>query len=267
MFPMRLALVLSFVILELIETPAFAQLDFTADEYGSDDEFAEDEELRTPEKPDMDFTKEPLPEKPEKRRRRKKKMRNPPQGRLLVTPRTMNFGGRIGLTFDTRIAKNVEVIDPNDPTVTLIANETSGGGSFTFAPEFGVFVIPQLELLIGLGVNLPFGTSTYDEDFIGGETYRNHAQKELFFDLGLRYLFDLDKLYLYLGFRGGLKYDSLYSVLLSLPFGILVPFNIHVALDVGLRFNVDIGVGNNDITWIHIPVAYFGVQGFFNFFD
>ena len=179
----------------------------------------------------------------------------------------MSLGGRFGFTFDTKVAKNVQTTDPTDPTVTLITKETSGGGSFTFSPEFGVFVIHQLEFLIGLGVNVPFGTSTYDEDFMGGQTYRDPSRLELFFDLGLRYLFDFDVLYLYLGFRGGLKYSAAYSVLLSLPFGILVPFNQHVALDVGLRFNADIGVGNNDITWINIPVATFGVQGFFNFFE
>lgn len=248
----------------LLVDPAYAKDEFSLD----DDAFSEDDEiLETPEDEVVDFTGEQDEASKADEKKPGGQHASPYKGTLQVNKHSMTFGGRFGFTFDARIQDVDRVDDSVNPPETVTIKETDGGGSFTFAPEFGYFLIDQLQLLMGFGVNIPFGTATYDTSHMGGDTYRNHAIKEVFFDLGFRYLFELKSVYFYLGARGGMKWNSLYSILLSVPMGLLVPFNKHVALDVGLRFNMDIGVGDNEVLWIHIPMAYFGLQGFVNFFE
>ncbi len=186
---------------------------------------------------------------------------------LLLTRDTMQFGGMIGIQID--VVRSTET-NPDNPMETR--DRTDGGGVFTFAPEAGYFIIDYLELLAGIGFNIPFGDA------------HPYAVKSVYFDVGARYIFDFHPLYLYAGLKFGMNFnivdiesegldgetvsdsDTLTSVLLSIPVGLLIPLNRHVAIDVGTRFIFDIGVGDNDVFQMHIPIAYFGVEGFFNFF-
>ncbi len=175
-------------------------------------------------------------------------------GPLLLTQHTMQFGGTIGLTIDGSVK-----------------GDDAAGGSFTFAPEAGYFVIDNLELLLVLGLNIPFGDFQLAHYPTESDTYWNNAAKEIMFAFGARYIFDFDILGVYVGGLFGMNFsiigdDTFSSVLLSIPGGILVPFNPHIALDAGVRLNMYFGVGDNDVICIDVPFAYFGLQGFFNLF-
>ncbi len=178
---------------------------------------------------------------------------------LLLTQHTMQFGGMIGISIDVYSGTVLEYNDQGEPVGS--EKQTMGGGTFTFAPQAGYFVIDNLEILAELGFDIPFGEANEGVD------------KSIFFNAGARYIFDFSFLCVYAGGLFGMNFginddNTMPSILLSIPAGVLVPFNRHVALDAGMRIIFDIGVGDNsDNFWMHIPIGYFGVEGFFNFFD
>jgi hypothetical protein len=198
-------------------------------------------------------------------------------GGLLLTRNTMQFGGSIGLQIDSRKFEYTEtVINPLDPTQTaeIPRTQTDTGGYFNFSPAIGWFVIDGLELLLDFNLAIPFG-DLYDGD-----------PNVVGFNMGARYIFDFRVICLYVGAKFGFNFsieeeevenplvpgefatisDTVSSFLISVPVGILVPFNRHVALDVGISLDLDIGIGDNPLTLIHFPIGYLGIQGFFNFF-
>ena len=170
-------------------------------------------------------------------------------GPLLLTQFTMQAGGVITVSPSVYIPKE---------------GDGGGGGWFNFSPELGFFVIDKLEVLFSFGLGLPFGhIDTYDVT-VG-------------FGLGARYFIDFDAIALYVGGTLGSHFEIPDNVDLrvrkyfdiNLMVGILVALNPHVGLDVGMRFNTAVLLGDypgqpGAYSEISFPIGYFGVQGFFN---
>jgi hypothetical protein len=181
---------------------------------------------------------------------------------LMLSKGTMQVGGMIGIEIS---AHKFDTVNADGDSVS----DTAGGGIFTFSPDAGYFIINNLELVGGIGFSIPFG-GAYD-----------FYPKNIFFDVGARYFFGLSQLLsLYVGGSFGMNINimeftdddgnttktTLPSILLTVPAGLLIALNRHIALDVGTKFIFDIGVGDNSGDfWLHIPIAYFGIQGFFSF--
>ncbi|MCP4674938.1 MAG: hypothetical protein GY854_05425 [Deltaproteobacteria bacterium] len=201
---------------------------------------------------------------------------------LLLTEGTMQAGGMIGLQINVQ---RYEICNPENPAECKKTSDA--GGTLTFAPQVGYFLMDNLELLAEFGFVIPFGdTEPTLSTNISAGVYPAEW-KNVFFNVGGRYVMDLGLFfYLYGGLQFGMNFviyeteemnldtgemnsssDTLTSILITVPAGLLIPFNRHVALDVGTRFIFDIGVGDNEDFWLRIPIAYFGVEGFFNFFD
>lgn len=170
-------------------------------------------------------------------------------GPLLLTRHTMQFGGTIAIIPEVLIAEN---------------GDTDGGGNFVLQPWLGYFVIDNLEIMLGFGLTLPFGVFEGNDVNVG-------------FEVGARYIFDFDVVCLYAGGMFGSSFDipddpnaSITEWLhIGIPVGILLPFNRHVALNAGMRFQFNIHVGEHPpgASSIQFPIGYFGIEGFFNFWE
>ncbi|MCP4599825.1 MAG: hypothetical protein GY847_04670 [Proteobacteria bacterium] len=176
---------------------------------------------------------------------------------LLLTQGTMQAGGMLALSVD---------IGMRDAPDTPGLYGDGAGGYFTFAPQLGYFVIDNLELLAEFGFEVPFG-SAWDNSFLG-------AFNSIPFNIGARYIFDFNIICVYAGAFFGMEFiipeqgDTLTSIVITATGGILFPFGRHIALDAGMRFITNIGIGDNGgNTLIQIPFGYFGIAGFFNLFD
>jgi len=167
-------------------------------------------------------------------------------GPLLLTKHTMQLGGEIAIT----------------PSVIASNGFHDGGGTFTFSPTAGYFVIDHLEILFAMNLYIPFG-------YLGTEPVGFGLAA------GARYIFDFSVVCLYVGGMIGTSIEvpdnpraaieNYFNI--SLPVGVLIPFNRHVALNAGAKFNFDIHVGDGtDPSVFSFPIGYFGVEGFFNFF-
>ena len=175
---------------------------------------------------------------------------------LLLTRHTMEIGGEIGLASGVNIPHNSP------------GGDATGGGVFFFSPQMGYFVIDNLELLFELNVRHGFGTSapgdigSADWTFVG-------------FAAGVEYVFDFHVICLYIGGligptfaipQGAGPTNPYFTI--RVPFGIMFPFNRHVALNAGMvaQFDIYISSGQEE-THIYFPIGYFGIRGFFNLFD
>jgi hypothetical protein len=172
-------------------------------------------------------------------------------GPLLLSKFTMEAGGAITITPEVYIPKQ---------------GDSGGGGWFHFNPELGFFIIDKLELLFSFNLGVPFGDiSAYNVD-VG-------------FALGARYFLDFDVIALYMGGMLGthfvvpdnvnLRVEKYFDI--NVLVGILIPMNRHIGIDVGMRFNTAILMGDyprqNPVSTISFPIGYFGVDGFFNLFS
>ena len=133
------------------------------------------------------------------------------------------------------------------------------GYRFSVSPGFGYFVIDRLELRVGAGFDVPFGSLHQD------------ATKTVFVDGGARYYLDAGHgLYPYLGAAAGPLLaildtgETSTSIAFSIPFGLLYAFNRHVALDVGARVDYSRVLTNGSGSTLTVPIGYFGVQAFFD---
>ncbi len=172
---------------------------------------------------------------------------------LLLTRHTMELGGQIAINPEVVILKGD------------VPDKSAGGGSFTFSPYLGYFVIDKLELLFNFHLNVPFGT------------LRGGNDVSLGFDVGARYFFDFNVVALYLGGMVGPSWqipDNPNAVIrdyftINFMVGILVPLNKHIGVDFGMRMITNIRLDNDfpdggARTTISFPIGYFGVNGFFN---
>lgn len=167
-------------------------------------------------------------------------------GEALQTQRgTMMLGGQA--TFQINSQLNSEADDLNLHTLTL-------------APSFGYFVLDNLALTADLGFTAPFG------DFPEGLD-----DKHLQLGAGLKYFIPTGGIVRpYLGLSAGVDIvlpegmeDSVNTLLLSAPLGVLVSLNRHVAIDVGARVNMRTGFENMDSVSLSVPMGYLGVQAVF----
>jgi hypothetical protein len=126
------------------------------------------------------------------------------------------------------------------------------------SPGGGWFVADGLELRLGLGFDLAL------------ENGHANTGASVWGDVGVRWY--------YRGFAAAVPYvgagvgpswvftntdDTAMTVALSLPLGVLVAFNPHVALDLGARLELDLGVKNARGTTVQATLGYLGVLAFF----
>jgi len=165
---------------------------------------------------------------------------------LMLDAGTMQLGGRALLHANTRMPEE---------------GDDEYGFAIDLAPEFGVFVARGLELTAGLNFGFGFG-DLYNKDV------------NLGLNLGMRFVFHMVpvvKPYVggMLGFQMYIPEDDefigdQYRLLLSIPIGILIQLNQHVALNIGIgsKFQFDLGDDDGPI-WVFQPLGYFGVEAFF----
>ena len=172
-------------------------------------------------------------------------------GPLLLTQYTMQAGGSIVL--EPRIEKPKK-------------GDSAGGGWFRFNPELGFFIIDNLELLFSFNLGIPFG------DF-------NVYNVDVGFALGARYFIDFDIVAFYAGGMIGpsfvvpdnpdLNVHKYFNI--NIMVGILFPLNRHVGVDLGMRFNSAILMGDYPrqvpTSVITFPIGYLGIDAFFNLFE
>ena len=162
-------------------------------------------------------------------------------GELQTTSGTMQLGGVT--TFD------IDMYMPEEGS-----NKT--GYKIIATPSFGYFISDNLELNGSIQLGTFFG-DLYD----GFGTV-------LGFNVGGRYLIDMDSFYLHLGAQIGMlinmpdEGDNTKTLVIGVPIGLLFPLNQHVALDAGLRVNFNMGLDDQG-NMLNVPIGYLGVQAFF----
>jgi hypothetical protein len=174
---------------------------------------------------------------------------------LLLTRHTMELGGQITL------APQASILEGDN-----LPDNSMGGGEFTFSPHVGYFVIDKLEILFDFGLAVPFGDARGADDVT------------VSFAVGARYFIDFEVVALYMGGMMGPSWEipDASSVPardyfdINIMVGVLVPINRHIGIDLGMRMNNHIGLGDDfsngqTRTTISFPMGYFGVNGFFNF--
>ena len=157
---------------------------------------------------------------------------------------TMQLGGNVSF--------RGEVVAPD-------GGDNVTGYELSFSPNFGIFVVEGLELLVRVTAQASFGDLNENDSNLYG------------FDGGVRYHFPTTAVVPYVGVelgysvlvpKGGSSLDDLDIFNLSIPAGILIALNESVAVDVGVRFNYqELLDGSGSI--INVPVGYLGVQAFF----
>jgi len=161
---------------------------------------------------------------------------------LLIEKGTFQLGGNISLGF----------------TRDLERERTSF--YYYLAPHIGVFLVDGLELKLNLSHQGSFDERSGSADNFG-------------FGVGLRYIFDTGTvIYPHLGADVGLSFTGFandpnaVATAVSVPLGILIALNRHVALDVGIAFSYRKQVGgrmSDHAGYFHVPFGYWGVEAFF----
>lgn len=131
-------------------------------------------------------------------------------------------------------------------TIDIFAMGGTTQVGFGINPRIGYFVIDNLEVLAGIGIN-------YIADAFG-----------FGFNVGAHYFIPLESFPLYLGGTVGYGRTAFMGFgedngVLSIQGGVLPPLADNIGLDLGLR--VDLYLGNNG--GVHVPLGYFGVRSFF----
>lgn len=143
-----------------------------------------------------------------------------------------------------------------------VAHSTQGSAEtathLSLDPGAGWFVVDGLELRVGLGV-----------DFLLSNGHANNGVT-VWGDVGVRWFYrGLGAVVPYVGAAVGPTWgftntdDTAVTLAASVPLGVLIAFNPHVALDLGARLEVDVGIKNAQGTTASITLGYFGVQAFF----
>jgi opacity protein-like surface antigen len=174
---------------------------------------------------------------------------------LQLTAGTMQLGGVASFSIDM-----------------TMPDQGDGETGFTLAliPQFGYFVIDNLELLGRINVAMWFG-DLYTTD-VGGQEI-DIFPKMIGFDLGAKYHIPLGSFVVYAGLMVGMNFsipdsdlddaDTTKRFDLTVPLGILMPLNSHVALDLGLAVIYRMSLEDNGGSTLNVPIGYLGVQGYF----
>jgi hypothetical protein len=125
-------------------------------------------------------------------------------------------------------------------------------------PGAGWFILDGLELRVGIGFDVLL------------ENGHANSGVVLSGDVGVRWFYQgLGSLVPYVGAAVGPSWsftntdDTAMTLAMSVPVGMLFAFNPHVALDVGARLDLDVGLQNAQGTTAQLALGYFGVQAFF----
>jgi hypothetical protein len=161
---------------------------------------------------------------------------------LQTTAGTMQLGG--SGTF------NIEMTIPDQ-------GDSVTGYSLGLTPTFGYFIIDNLE--IG-------GTALVSVGF--GDKY-DGAPKTIGFGVGANYYLSLSSFVLHFGAGIGMGFlipdegDTQKSLAINAPIGLLMPFNDHVALDLGIQVTYIMSLEDGGNSYFTLPIGYLGVQAFF----
>ena len=174
---------------------------------------------------------------------------------LQLTAGTMSLGG-IG-TF----SMDMTMPDQGD-------GET--GFSVILLPQMGYFVIDNLEVVGRLNLGMFFGDLYTTEG-----TPEISASTLVGFDVGAKYYIPLGSFVAYGGLMVGMLFTIPDSDLpapadevqkrfdLTVPLGILLPMNSHIAIDLGLAIAYKMSLEDGGTDTLNVPIGYLGVQGFF----
>jgi hypothetical protein len=169
---------------------------------------------------------------------------------LQLTKGTMQLGGVASFSID------MQMPDEGDSTT---------GFSLILIPEAGYFVIDNLELAGRLNLGMFFG-DLY-EVCVGTDC--TAAPKLLGFDVGAKYYIPMGSIVPYAGLMVGMFFnipdegDTTKRFDLTVPLGILMPLNEHVAIDLGLAVVYKMSLEDNGGSTLNVPIGYLGIQGFF----
>ncbi len=159
---------------------------------------------------------------------------------LQTTSGTMQLGGAV--TFD------INMYMPKSGS-----NATSY--QLGFAPEFGYFIMDNLEILGVLNATMAFGDATDKTKHIG-------------FGAGARYILKMGAMSPYFGLLVGMNFaipdegSTVKAFDIIAPIGLMYALNEHVALDFGLKVTFSLGLDDQG-NWLMVPIGYLGVQAFF----
>jgi len=132
------------------------------------------------------------------------------------------------------------------------------GYQFRVEPGFGYFVLEGLELRVGLTSIVQVGTrysgSTQTVGFQGGGRYHFRCTDNLFVYAGIAFgpAVAIPEV--------GPKATTLIT---SLPLGLLIGLNRHVAIDTGARVEYTTLTSTSEGSTLRVSVGYFGVEAFF----
>jgi len=172
-------------------------------------------------------------------------------GELELTKGTMQLGGVA--TFD---------IDMNMPD----KGDSVTGFALDVAPEFGYFIIDNLELFVGANAGMGFG-----------DMYEN-AAKTFGFGIGAKYFMAFGPVIGYAGLGVGMGFvmtddetigevtiegTTTKALAIGVPLGVLYPFNEHVAMDLGTVISYNMSLEDGGASFLNVPIGYLGVQAFF----
>ncbi len=199
---------------------------------------------------------------------------------LQLSQWTIALGGTITASFDWDIPKDQSPsYDEDTPNEQDKSSMT--GGNLTIWPEAGLFVYHQLEIFLGIGFSVMLG-EIRDHDL---SKYQLDYWNSFGFDLGMKYFFATGTIISpYMGARFGVdikfapeppeaveQWEDLKYFVIGVPIGILIGLSKHVALDVGLQFQIDVSLNSeDDLTMpharighrVHLPFGYLGIQAF-----
>lgn len=159
-------------------------------------------------------------------------------GELVLTKGTMVAGG--SATFDI----DMQMPDGGDSMTGYFLN---------LAPEFGYFIIDNLELFANLGFGMGFG-DLYNDDMAFG------------FGVGAKYFIPMGGVIGYAGLGVGMDMympeegDTMKYLPINVPLGVLFPFHPRVALDVGTRITYTMALDDGGTSSLEVPIGYLGMH-------
>lgn len=171
---------------------------------------------------------------------------------LQLTSGTMTLGGVASFSIDMNM--------PDE-------GDSETGFTLGLIPQAGYFVIDNLEVVGRINLAMFFG-DLYETE-VGGETYG--LPKYIGFDLGAKYYIPMGSMVPYAGLMVGMTFmipdqddaDTEKRFDLTVPLGVLMPLNAHVALDLGLMVVYKMSLEDGGGSTLNVPIGYLGVQGFF----
>jgi hypothetical protein len=134
--------------------------------------------------------------------------------------------------------------------------DSTTGFFLNLAPEFGYFIIDNLELFAHVGFGMGFGDLYNDDKTFG-------------FGVGAKYYIPMGPVIGYAGLGVGMdmympeKGDTMKDLPITVPLGVLFPFHPHVALDVGTRVTYTMALDDGGTSSLEVPIGYLGMHATF----